>query len=268
VKVISSLPEWQEMRRTLSGGIGFVPTMGAMHEGHASLLQRSVRDNVHTVLSIYLNPTQFNNASDLANYPSTLREDLCWANELGVDLVLTPTYAQLYPDDFRYQVDETQFSRELCGTDRPGHFTGVMTVVMKLLNLVRPDRAYFGEKDYQQYLLVRDMCEAFFLDVEIVACPTVRESDGLAMSSRNALLNASGRERAAILNRLISSSCTDGGAASGLEQAGFEVDYVTTRDQRRFAAARLHCDDREVRLIDNVALASKGQVVPLQANRG
>ncbi len=259
MKVISSLQAWRELRGTLSDNLGFVPTMGAMHAGHASLLQRSVGENAQTVLSIYLNPTQFNNASDLANYPSTLREDLCWADKLGVDVVLTPTYAQLYPEDFRYRVTENDFSRELCGADREGHFTGVMTVVMKLLNLVRPRRAYFGEKDYQQYLLIRDMCEAFFMDVDIVACPTVRECDGLAMSSRNALLDATGRKRAAILNRTIGKSCSDDTAAGALERAGFEVDYVTTRKQRRFAAVRLRCEEREVRLIDNVPLLSNGE---------
>jgi len=193
-----------------------------------------------------------------------LREDLCWASKLGVDFVLTPTYDQLYPDDFRYQVNEGDFSRELCGADREGHFTGVMTVVMKLLNLVRPRRAYFGEKDYQQCLLVRDMCEAFFMDVDIVPCPTVRECDGLAMSSRNALLDAPGRERAAMLNRVIDNSCSDEAAVSALEGAGFEVDYVTTRGQRRFVAARLRCAEREVRLIDNVPLLSEG--VPEQVS--
>lgn len=258
MKVISSLQEWRELRSTLDDDIGFVPTMGAMHPGHASLLERSVSESAQTVLSIYLNPTQFNNPADLAKYPSTLSEDLCWAKKLGVDLVLTPTYAQLYPDDFRYQVNEDEFSRELCGADRPGHFTGVMTVVMKLLNLVRPRRAYFGEKDYQQYALIRDMCEAFFLDVDIVRCPTVRERDGLAMSSRNAMLDAGGRARAPILNRLIARSCSDATAASALEHAGFDVDYVTTRAQRRFAAARLHCEDREVRLIDNVPVPERG----------
>ena len=166
MKVVSSLQEWRELRGSLSEDLGFVPTLGALHEGHASLVRRSVEESAQTILSIYLNPTQFNNSIDLSNYPSTLREDLCRAAELGVDIVLTPGYAQLYPDNFRYQVTESEFSRELCGADREGHFTGVLTVVMKLLNLVRPRRAYFGEKDYQQFLLVRDMCAAFFMDVD------------------------------------------------------------------------------------------------------
>jgi len=254
MKVVSSLEDWRALRSALDDDVGLVPTMGALHDGHASLLRRSIAENAQTVLSVFLNPTQFNSSADLANYPSTLDADLARAAELGVDFVLTPTYTQLYPDDFRFQVNENAFSRELCGASREGHFTGVLTVVMKLLNLVRPRRAYFGEKDYQQYLLVRDMCEAFFLDVEIVPCAIVREHDGLAMSSRNALLDAAGRKHAAALNRVIRESCTDAAAAAALEAAGFTVDYVTSRDQRRFAAASLTCEGRVVRLIDNVPL--------------
>ncbi len=257
MKVISSLREWQVLRRTLDEDIGFVPTLGGLHEGHASLLRRSVRDNDYSVLSIYLNPTQFNRASDLASYPSTLQRDLDRASDLGVDIVLTPNYAQLYPDDFRYQVNENQFSHELCCAAREGHFTGVMTVVMKLLNLVRPRRAYFGEKDYQQYLLIRDMCSAFFLEVDIVPCTTIRERDGLAMSSRNALLDAAGRERAGLLNRVIGDACSDTTATSALEHAGLAVDYVTTRENRRFVAASVGRGEQAVRLIDNVCLPAE-----------
>jgi pantoate--beta-alanine ligase len=264
MKVVSSLAEWRELRVGLNDDIGFVPTLGGLHAGHASLLQRSVSENSHSVLSIYLNPTQFNNPDDLTRYPSTLQQDLDWADELGVDVVLTPSFEALYPDDFRYQIHESEFSRELCGTDREGHFTGVMTVVMKLLNLVRPQRAYFGEKDYQQYVLVRDMCEAFFIDVDIVACDTVRESDGLAMSSRNALLDAAGRQRAALLNVVLGQACSDYMAARALERAGFSVDYVTTRGDRRFVAANVRCGAHEVRLIDNVQVPAAAR----QAEQG
>ena len=140
--------------------------------------------------------------------------------------------------------------------ERPGHFTGVLTVVMKLLNIVRPDRAYFGEKDFQQYLLIRDMCEAFFMDVEIVPCETVREPDGLAMSSRNENLDEQGRATAGILNTLIRSGLDDGTVAEALTRAGFDVDYIVSREGRRFAAASVACGKRTVRLIDNVAIAA------------
>ena len=178
MQVFRDLEDWRQYRETLDGSIGFVPTMGALHAGHGSLIERSAAENDHTVLSIYLNPTQFNNPADLDCYPKTLERDLKMACRLGADAVITPTYGQMYPDDFRYQVDENQLSRELCGAHRAGHFTGVLTVVMKLLNIVRPTRAYFGEKDYQQYLLIRDMCTAFFVPVDIVPCGSKRPGSG------------------------------------------------------------------------------------------
>jgi len=152
-----------------------------------------------------------------------------------------------------FRVEEHGFSSELCGAHRPGHFTGVLTVVMKLLNLVRPNRAYFGEKDFQQLQLIRDMCATFFLDVEIVPCATVRESDGLALSSRNALLDPAGRRLAPRFHELLCSDLGDAQVRRELTAAGFTVDYVETRGQRRFGAVVVDCGDRQVRLIDNVA---------------
>jgi pantoate--beta-alanine ligase len=252
MKVYESLDDWRAARRALSGRIGFVPTMGALHRGHASLIERSVAECDVTVLSIYLNPTQFNNPDDLAHYPRTLEADLDMARELGVDVVVTPTYDALYPDGYRYRVEEGEFSGELCGAHRPGHFTGVLTVVMKLLNLVRPDRAYFGEKDYQQFELIRGMADAFFLDAEIVPCRTVREADGLALSSRNALLDTEGRRLAPRFHCLLRSPESDAAVRERLARAGFEVDYVETRHGRRFGAVTVHGRTRDVRLIDNV----------------
>ena len=176
MKIIDSVNAYREMRKEFEGKkIGFVPTMGALHIGRAALIERSVAECDVTVLSIYLNPTQFDNIADLEKYPATVEADLELAKNLGIEIVLMPDYEQMYPDGFRYQVEETQFSHRLCGAHRTGHFTGVLTVVMKLLNIVRPQRAYFGEKDFQQYKLIESMADAFFLDVEIVACQTVRE---------------------------------------------------------------------------------------------
>ena len=254
--LVGDLERWFEVRASLNESLGFVATMGALHPGHGSLIERSVAENTYTVVSVFVNPTQFNDPQDLANYPDTLDADLAMAERLGADYVFTPSYDALYGDEFRYQVDEREFSRELCGAHREGHFTGVLTVVMKLLNIIKPARAYFGEKDYQQYLLVRDMCEAFFLDTQIVACATVREADGLAMSSRNALLDAAGRAKAPLLYEAISSADSDPEVAARLTVAGFDVDYVRTLRQRRFAAASLHCEGRRVRLIDNVPAPS------------
>ena len=137
-KVFERVDAWRRYRRDLKGSVGFVPTMGALHAGHASLIERSIAENDHTVLSIYLNPTQFNNPQDLERYPRTLKRDLRLACSLGVDCVITPTFEEIYADGFRYQIEEKALSNTLCGEHRPGHFTGVLTVVMKLLNIVRP----------------------------------------------------------------------------------------------------------------------------------
>jgi len=168
--------------------LGLVPTMGALHEGHRSLIQRSRRENARTLVSIFVNPTQFDDATDLAAYPRTLQQDIALLAAEGVDYVLIPRPEQLYPDGYRYRVTETQDAKMLEGVHRPQHFDGVLTVVLKLLLIARAHRAYFGEKDWQQLQLVRGMAGAFFLQTEIVPCPTVREQSGLAVSSRNARL--------------------------------------------------------------------------------
>ncbi len=257
MELFRDMSGWRSYRADVSGSVGFVPTMGALHAGHGSLLQRSCEENDFTVLSIYLNPTQFNQPADLDGYPQNLERDLTLARELGVDAVLLPRYEDVYPDDFRFQISENQFALELCGADRPGHFTGVLTVVMKLLNIVVPDRAYFGEKDYQQYLLIRDMCAAFFMDVAIIGCDTVRESDGLAMSSRNERLGPEARCQAGKINRLLRSPLCDAEIFAALSELGFAVDYVVSRDGRRFAAATIGEGDAAVRLIDNVRSISE-----------
>ncbi len=256
MKIIDSVNTYREMRKEFEvKKIGFVPTMGALHIGHAALIERSVAECDVTVLSIYLNPTQFDNIADLEKYPATVEADLELAKNLGVEIVLMPDYEQMYPDGFRYQVEETQFSHRLCGAHRTGHFTGVLTVVMKLLNIVRPQRAYFGEKDFQQYKLIESMADAFFLDVEIVACQTVREEDGLAFSSRNLNLDNSERELAARLYEALVADVPDEDVCSRLTDSGFDVDYIETYDGRRFGAAKLG----KVRLIDNVSIAEVSQ---------
>ncbi len=256
MKIIDSVNTYREMRKEFEvKKIGFVPTMGALHIGHAALIERSVAECDVTVLSIYLNPTQFDNIADLEKYPATVEADLELAKNLGVEIVLMPDYEQMYPDGFRYQVEETQFSHRLCGAHRTGHFTGVLTVVMKLLNIVRPQRAYFGEKDFQQYKLIESMADAFFLDVEIVACQTVREEDGLAFSSRNLNLDNSERKLAPRLYEALVADVPDEDVCSRLTDSGFDVDYIETYDGRRFGAAKLG----KVRLIDNVSIAEVSQ---------
>ncbi|PWU21733.1 MAG: pantoate--beta-alanine ligase [Bdellovibrio sp.] len=255
----SKASEIKNWRREQNGSVGFVPTMGALHEGHAELLRRARKENDRVVLSIFVNPTQFNDPKDLEKYPRTLDSDLSLARREGVDLVWTPSRDELYHDSvgggaatgvFNFRVCEEKLSSRFCGAFRPGHFIGVLTVVMKLLQVVKPARAYFGEKDYQQLLLVKQMAAAFFLEVEIIPVPTVRESDGLAMSSRNVRLTAEERKQAAFLVRALRESNTAAEAAVRLGEAGFRVDYVEDFEGRRLAAAWLG----EVRLIDNVKI--------------
>jgi len=250
--LISNLSAWRTLRRgpEFNGRtVGFVPTMGALHQGHVSLLERARRENDRVVLSIFVNPAQFNDTTDLAKYPRTLEADLGLAKEFA-DWVIVPESAALYPDEYRYRVTETVLSREFEGTCRPGHFDGVLTVVLKLLNLVAPDRAYFGEKDWQQLELVRGLAAAFLLPVDIVACPTVRDPDGLAMSSRNRRLTEEGRLKAAVFPKILHSAPDATTATRQLEEAGFEVDYVTDHAGARLGAIRLE----GIRLIDHVRL--------------
>ena len=246
MQVLKTVQEWRSARPAV--GLGFVPTMGALHQGHLSLVTRSRTENERTLVSLFVNRTQFNDSRDYEGYPRPMEDDLAMLEAAGVDYVFTPTYETLYPDDYRYHLYETELSGELCGAHRPGHFEGMLTVVMKLLQIAQADRAYFGEKDYQQYQLVRGMAEAFFLTTQIVPCSIVREADGLAMSSRNRRLTTEERELAPQLSRVLKQAETVSEAIVELERLGFSVDYVEERWGRRFGAAHLGA----VRLIDNV----------------
>lgn len=222
--------------------------MGALHDGHLSLLARARRENDLVVASVFVNPAQFNDPRDLRRYPRPVAEDVKKLKAAGADYLLLPSAADMYPDGYRYRLNETADSLGLCGASRPGHFEGVLTVVLKLLNLVRPARAYFGEKDYQQYRLIKGMAGAFFLDTEIIPCPTLREADGLAMSSRNLLLEPEHRATAPALYKALRGGGSPAAIKRRLAALGFRPDYVEERWGRRFAAARLG----KVRLIDNV----------------
>ena len=249
--ILHTPAQMQDWRRKIAdNSVGFVPTMGALHPGHESLLRKSGRENDLSVLSIFINPTQFGDSKDLRAYPQTWNRDLEVASRAGVDVVFAPTFELMYPDDYRYKASESDFSKKLCGADRPGHFDGVLTVVLKLLNLVRPDRAYFGEKDFQQLRLIQEMVGSFFLPTAIVPVPTVREADGLAMSSRNVRLSAADRARAPLIFKIISRSPSAEQARQELEAQGWEVDYVTDLENRRFVA--VHAGG--VRLIDNTTI--------------
>jgi len=265
-KIVKDAREWKvtcaDLRRR--GSLGFVPTMGALHAGHQSLVVRSAAENAATAASVFVNPTQFNEPKDLETYPRDMEGDLEKLAESGVDAVFFPEPASMYPCGYLYRVSESDLSLRLCGAHRPGHFDGVLTVVLKLLELTRPQRAYFGEKDYQQYLLVRGMAEDFFLDTEIVPCPIVREASGLAMSSRNARLSPAGRDKAALIYAVLSREPDPASVRASLEAAGFRVEYVEDlRDPRTGAERRLLAAWLEgVRLIDNIPLEGRKAAQP------
>ncbi len=253
IQVITDLKRWRQTRNSPSWrgkSIGFVPTMGALHEGHLSLVRRCVDENDITTVTIFVNPTQFNDSKDLASYPRDFERDRDLLEEAGVQIILSPEYDEIYPDDYRYRVCEKNFSKKLCGAHRPRHFDGVLTVVMKLLNIVKAHRAYFGEKDYQQYELIRRMADAFFLRTEIIPCPTIRESDGLAFSSRNDLLTLEERKIAPRFYRLLCSDMSLKEIKEKLYETGFRVDYVEEIGNRRYGAVHLG----NVRLMDNVKI--------------
>lgn len=192
--MLEVIPDPAEIRHRLlrvrqaGQSIGLVPTMGALHAGHQALLDAARRQNDVVVASIFVNPLQFNRKEDLETYPRTMEEDLRVCDRSGVDFVFAPKQDDLYPDQQRTFVESPVLSEHLCGQFRPGHFRGVATVVLKLFNIVQPDRAYFGEKDAQQLAIIRRMVQDFNLPLTIVPVPTVREPDGLAISSRNQLL--------------------------------------------------------------------------------
>jgi pantoate--beta-alanine ligase len=251
MKIFKSIDDWKIYRAGLQESpLGFVPTMGALHPGHLSLVEASLARDVVTVVSVFINPEQFDDKADFEAYPADDGKDVEILEKAGVAAVLLPDTAQIYADDYRFKVSEAEFSRRLCGAHRPGHFDGVLTVVMRLLNLVRPDNAYFGEKDYQQLQLIHDMVSAFFMPVNIVACKTVREADGLAMSSRNQRLNSRQRALAAGFYATLKSSRTVTEASQTLADLGFSVDYVEDIANRRLAAVQLG----NTRLIDNVEI--------------
>jgi pantoate--beta-alanine ligase len=251
VIVVRTPDEWRVLRLSWSDAgqsVGFVPTMGALHEGHLSLIRRSKSENDRTAVSVLVNPTQFDEETDFDAYPRDLDRDRATLTAEGVDALFAPTPEAIYPDGYRYRVTECERSRELEGAHRPGHFDGVLTVVLKLLLLVRPDRAYFGEKDWQQLQLVRGMVDALFVDTEIVGCPIVREEDGLAMSSRNERLDPESRRRAAEFAAALQAGGAPEEVRARLEAAGFDLDYLESRDGRLLSAVRIG----GVRLIDNV----------------
>lgn len=206
MQVLESIPAFRRARLALPGSLGLVPTMGYLHAGHIALVKAARAACDQVAVSIFVNPTQFGPSEDFAAYPRDLARDLALLKEAGVDLVFTPSAETMYPPGFQTYVEVTDMTRPLEGARRPGHFRGVATVVTKLFNVIQPDRAYFGQKDAQQVAVIRRMTADLALPVEIVVVPTVREADGLAMSSRNVYLSPEQRAGAGILFRALSAA--------------------------------------------------------------
>lgn len=274
INTISKLRERLAEERKEGRTIGLVPTMGALHEGHASLVRRSVEENDVTVVSIFLNPTQFNDPKDLERYPRTLDADCLLLEQCKADIAFAPTVKEIYPEPDTRQFSYPPTDSVMEGAMRPGHFNGVCQIVSKLFTYVEPDRAYFGEKDYQQIAVIRRLVDDLGFKLQIVPCPVVRQSDGLAMSSRNALLSEEERKTAANIYRVMNESRTLGlsvqqthdyvvnaiNAIDGLEVQYFSiVDGDTLADVTSWDDApsvvgciTVFCGTKPIRLIDHI----------------
>jgi pantoate--beta-alanine ligase len=277
-ELVRSRAELAAVRSALIGPVGLVPTMGALHAGHEALIRAAAAGNASVVVSVFVNPMQFDQAGDLARYPRPFEQDLDRCRALGVDLVWTPDVDTVYLNGpAQVWVTAGGIAEQLEGPHRPGHFDGVLTVVTKLFSSTRPDRAYFGEKDYQQLTLIRRLVADLDLAVEVVGVPTVREADGLALSSRNEFLSAAERSEALALPRALQAGRAAAGDADAVLDAaravlaevdGIAVEYLELRDPDLHVApasgpARLLAAVRvgTVRLIDNVAV----QLEPVRA---
>lgn len=230
---------------------GFVPTMGALHEGHLELVRQAKSECETVRVSIFVNPTQFNNPEDFEKYPINLEHDIELLNSVGVDVLWLPNKLELYPDSYQYQIVENKLSPLLCGKSRKGHFEGMLTIVLKLLQLSKAKRAYFGEKDFQQLQLVKGMVEAFFINTKIISCPVIRDESGLPLSSRLQRLSPLGFKKAQTYAKIF------GDLDLSLEELSvklksipdLEIDYLEDIENRRFSAVLIE----GIRLIDNRA---------------
>ena len=277
MRIFNTVDGFREAAGKVERPLGLVPTMGALHAGHRSLLDRARSDNSTLAASIFVNPKQFGPAEDFSEYPRDRKSDLAMMEETGVDLLFTPSVDEIYPDGFDTSTDVGRIARRLEGEHRPGHFRGVATVVCKLLTIARPDRAYFGQKDAQQSLVIKRLSADLDLGADIVVCPTVREQDGLALSSRNKYLSPAEREAATVLFRSLKlaedpgATEADGVRSRMRDLIGSEphatVEYVSVADAETLeeldvidrpalVSVAVHIGD--TRLIDNILIHSNG----------
>lgn len=277
MKTVTTIAEVRLWRAETTRDVGLVPTMGYLHAGHLSLVERARRDNARVAASVFVNPTQFGPREDLARYPRDLDRDTKLLRDAGCDLLFAPAAEEMYPAGFASTVDPGPVAAPLEGERRPGHFRGVATVVLKLFGIVRPTRAYFGAKDAQQLAVIRRVTADLDVPVEVVGCPTVREADGLAMSSRNSYLDPQQRRAAPVLQRALTAAraAVSGGERDAERLRGLmreviaaeplaRLDYVSVADPATFreltrvegpALALLAVHIGNARLIDNVGLS-------------
>ena len=276
MQIVQKISDLRALRQELSGTVGFVPTMGYLHEGHLALVKQAKRENSAIIVSIYVNPAQFGPREDFGAYPRDLDRDLGLLRKEGTDIVFVPLDDEVYPPGFSSWVNVEKVTERLEGATRPGHFRGVATIVAKLFNIVRPTRAYFGQKDAQQVMVIKRMVADLNMDLEIIVVPTVREGDGLAMSSRNTYLNSGERQAAAILFKALTlaQQLRRGGEKDAEKIRGqmtaliekeplARIDYVSIADADtleelklldRPAMASLAVSIGKTRLIDNMLL--------------
>ena len=276
MKVVETIAEMRQVRKNLKGPVGFVPTMGYLHDGHLSLVRQARAENKSVVVSIFVNPTQFGPKEDFKSYPRDTRRDLAMLEPI-TDIVFMPATDEMYPEGYDAWVDVGTITDVLEGAVRPGHFRGVSTVVAKLFNIVQPEKAYFGQKDAQQLLVIKKMVADLNMNLEIITCPTLREPDGLAMSSRNTYLNREQRQAATVLYRALnlaekrwSQGEKDAGAIR-LEMTELinieplaKIDYISIADTETLketfhrikppALVSLSVKIGKTRLIDNIIL--------------
>jgi pantoate--beta-alanine ligase len=276
MKVAETAAELKKLRDKMPAPVGFVPTMGYLHEGHLTLVRRAKAENASVAVSIFVNPTQFGPMEDFKRYPRDPERDLALLEEKGTDLVFMPPVEEIYPPGFNSWVEVGRLAERLEGASRPGHFRGVATVVARLFDLVRPDRAYFGQKDAQQLIVIKKMVADLALNLEIVAVPTVREPDGLAMSSRNTYLNPEEREQAVVLYQALTLAqrlYTEGERDAEtirqkladliIRQPSAQIDYISIADAETLeeldvvkppALVSMAVKIGKTRLIDNVVV--------------
>ncbi len=277
MKIVTTVRELnEELSNVAPAGVGFVPTMGALHAGHRSLVERARRENQTVVVSVFVNPTQFNDKNDLKHYPRTPEADAALLEAAGADLVLMPSVEEIYPEPDTRQFDFGQIDKVMEGATRPGHFNGVAQVVSRLFEMVRPARAYFGEKDFQQIAVIKAMVAQLGLQLEIVECPIIRDVDGLALSSRNQLLTPAHRAAAptiyATLQKAVerAQTTTPAGLTTWVEQTinsspllrviyfqavdALTMQEITTWEDAPHIQGCIAVQAGDIRLIDNIRI--------------